>query len=59
MEFLSYQSWLILAALTLTSLLTIRIQSWDAVEFTSRRRRRELEILCEPTGAVVECVFSS
>jgi len=71
MEFLSYQSCLILAALTLASLLATRIGSWGAIEHTNRRRQ-ELKVLYEPTGAdnglspsvqrsdrAVECVFDS
>ena len=71
MEFLSYQSCLILAALALASFLALRIGSRGAVERTSPRRQ-ELEVLYEPTGAdsslspsaqrsdrVVECVFAS
>jgi len=50
MEFLSYQSCLILAALTLASLLAVRIGSRGVVEHASRRRQ-ELEVLYEPTDA--------
>ena len=75
MGFPSYQSWLLLAALALATLLairtTVRIGSWGAVEPTSCRRQ-ELEVLHESTdaenglppsarrsGYVVDCVFSS
>ena len=73
MEFLGYQSCLILAALTLASLLAVRIGSRGAVEHASRQRR-ELEVLYEPTDSdsdsglsigaqrsnrAVECVFDS
>ena len=74
MQFLSYQSWLLAAALALATLLAVRaalrIRSWVAVEHTSRRRQK-LEVLYEPIDvdnvlppsaqrrkSAVECVFS-
>jgi hypothetical protein len=70
MEFLGYQSWLILAVLTLASFLAVRVGSRGAVKHKSRRRQ-ELEVLYQPTDdrglspsaqrrdLVVECVFTS
>jgi len=75
MGFLTYQSWLLAAALTLATLLAVRtavkIRARGAVEYTSRRRQ-ELEVLYEPTDVdsslspsarkskhAVECVFSA
>ena len=73
--FLSYQSWLLISALTLPTLLAAKTamakQSRGALEHASRLRQ-ELEILYDPTNAdnglspaasgsdhVVECVFAS
>jgi hypothetical protein len=72
MEFLSYQTWLLAAALTLATILAVRtavgIRSSGAVEHTSRRRQ-ELEVLYEPDNGAspsaqrsdhsVECVSAS
>jgi len=75
MGFLSYQSWLLTAALTLATLLAVRtammIRGWGSVEDTSHRRQ-ELKVLYDPTDAgnglspsarrshqAIECVFAS
>jgi hypothetical protein len=72
MEFLSYQSWLLAAALTLATILAVRaavgVRRSGAVEHTSRRRQ-ELEIMYEPDNGTspsarrsdhaVECVYAS
>jgi len=55
MGFLSYQSWLLPAALALATLLAVRTAVWigsrGAVESTSRRRH-ELEVLFEPDNGL-------